>query len=169
MWTFTKYGFFSIVLDARDHSKVAYRARAVKDLEALQAAFPAQLAGSEIILTPNRDYYARVIISAAQHQALALAMAVALDYSDFKTHLKTTHCQDDKLDILNKLWGTMNDYQHQTHPYMGAYTPHKAAAYTGYGRYGYGTTPKRTKKARKPSPDQRPDERPDLNQRRLSF
>lgn len=128
MWMFTKYGFFSIVLDSQNLSLAAIRGRAVKDLEALKKAFPALLQDAEIKLTPERDYYCRLTIDRTQLPELYAAMAEAIDYPDFKTELKRTHAQDDKLPLLNNLWGTMNRYQDQVHPGMGLYNGYRGPA-----------------------------------------
>jgi hypothetical protein len=128
MWIFTKHGFFSIVLDAADHSQASIRGRAIKDLEALQQAFPDLLGGYLVRLTPERDYYCRLTIPRAELPLLYAALAEAIDYPDFKTELKRTHAQDDKLPLLNNLWGTMNRYQNQVHPGMGLYNGYRGAA-----------------------------------------
>jgi|GEM_PF-1830818 len=124
MWMFTKHGFFSIVLSSANPKNVAIRARAVKDLEALREAFP-QILDEEIILTPDRDYYARILIATTDLPELMAQLGEDIDYPDFKSELKRSHTQDDKLPLLNELWRTMNDYQHQQHPGKGLYNSFK--------------------------------------------
>lgn len=89
MWLFTRYGFFSVTQPTRDNpdtkaSKlVQIRARMRMHLQALQARFPAGLAG-EILESNETDYRFRLIIARDRFARVASALVNELDYSNFK-------------------------------------------------------------------------------------
>lgn len=89
MWLFTRYGFFSVTQPTRDNADakaselVQVRARMRMHLQALQARFPAGLAG-EILDSDETDYRYRLIVARGRFERVAAALVNELDYSNFK-------------------------------------------------------------------------------------
>jgi hypothetical protein len=94
MWLFTTHGFFSAVCarqgDGRhggppDPDRMMVRARVRAHLEALQARFPALLAGSEILESRHSDYRFRIFVEKSAWVEVVAALAAETDYDNFKS------------------------------------------------------------------------------------
>lgn len=83
MWLNLVEGFFSVVEDANDSTKVVVRARVRADLLALRR-WVAKL--GRVHATPNRDYPFRCVVSKVEFaQGLAAAVAEGLTYKNVKS------------------------------------------------------------------------------------
>lgn len=122
MWLFTRYGFFSVVLDpsikpehnshgVTAHYNVSIRSRVKKDLllllelpTALRAAQP------EIVELKNRDYPYRIYASREELQELMQFLANDLDYDNFKNMVdRAKGMGPERHDLYSRVWGVMHD------------------------------------------------------------
>ena len=110
MWLFTRYGFYSVVLDKADANRLQVRARIRGDLERLRT-FARQLADVEmdpLIPTPDGDYAFRCIIARDAWIKVAAALAGDIDYPNFKNQ---THGEGDRDAAYMDVWTTMHELQ----------------------------------------------------------
>ena len=106
MWLFTKYGFFSAVLKLDGSGLLKVRARARGDLVNLLAFFPAQ-DQPEILISPDRDYPYRVITDQTTWADVVHALAMDLDYNNFKGARGNPVLSK----CLHDVWGVMLDHE----------------------------------------------------------
>lgn len=121
MWLFTRFGFFSVVVDptikpernahgVTAHYNIAIRARVRKDL-LLLLELPTGLraAQPEIVEIPNRDYPYRIYASREELQDIMLCLANDLDYSNFKSMIDEAPGQgQDRHDLYMQVWTVMH-------------------------------------------------------------
>ncbi len=117
MWLFTRYGFYSIACaqkedGSRDVSTMMVRARRKTHLHALQKRF-AQLAASEIVLLPGRDYKYRLIVAKDVWAKIVAELASEQEWSNFKNEATRFGGagSSDYIHALHEVWGIMNDLQ----------------------------------------------------------
>jgi hypothetical protein len=103
MWMFTQTGFFSVVQDRNDKSKLHIRARFREDLERLRAQYIPKLA---IKHTPQADYAYRAEMSRRDYVLLASALAAAVDYPNFKDRVTDEQGHDRHM-LYMDVWTTM--------------------------------------------------------------
>lgn len=112
MWLFTQHGFFSVVRNSDDTSKLFVRARLFGDLQALCASVPDLLRDAEILHWPARDYAYRIIISEGVWLALAMRLAGEVDYTNFKNAAHDARPESyDYHALLSRVWGVGADAQ----------------------------------------------------------
>jgi hypothetical protein len=109
MWLATKFGFYSIVEKAP--TKFHIRARVRQDLENLR-----NLIGGdwEILDWPLADYRYRVIVDRKGFVEVMGALALSLDYPNFKSQIAATPDQRAKLSAFHKVWALLSDLQPPT-------------------------------------------------------
>jgi hypothetical protein len=120
MWLATKHpssqvcfagqaGFYSIVQKAP--TKFHIRVRVRQDLENLK-----HLTGTdwEILEWPLADYRYRVIVDQPAFAEVMAALALSLDYPNFKSEIAATPDQRAKLDAFHRIWGLLSDLQPTT-------------------------------------------------------
>lgn len=98
MWIFAKSGFYSIVEDALDRSRVLVRARRREDLAALRL-------GAKIIETPDADYGFRCRVNKKHWARKLLKLSIEIDYSNFKDAVP------ERKHLYGDVWLTMRDLQ----------------------------------------------------------
>lgn len=106
MWIATKHGFYSIVQKAP--TKFHIRARVRQDLENLR-----KQAGIDwdILEWPLADYRYRVIVDQKGFVEVMGALALSLDYPNFKSQIAATPDQRAKLDAFHQIWALLSDLQ----------------------------------------------------------
>lgn len=102
MWLATKHGFYSIVQKAP--TKFHIRARVRQDLKNLR-----ELTGNdwEIQEWPLADYRYRVIVDYPEFAGVMAALALSLDYPNFKSQIAVTPDQRDKLNAFHQIWALL--------------------------------------------------------------
>lgn len=109
MWLFTKIGFYSIVKE-HDSKKFLVRGRTRKDIVNLINAVPC-LKDKKVVHTPIRDYHFRIIVSQRELTKITTLLSEEVDYTNFKNEVKQSVNQKDKVNLLNKVWWIMFEYQ----------------------------------------------------------
>jgi hypothetical protein len=106
MWLATKHGFYSIVEKAPTNFHI--RARVRQDLENLR-----NLIGGdwEILEWPLADYRYRVIVDRKGFVEVMGALALSLDYPNFKSEIAATPDQRAKLHAFHQVWALLSDLQ----------------------------------------------------------
>lgn len=100
MWLFTKQGFYSAVEHRDDPERIIVRARAKKDLEALQVQIP-----NMIIFHggAKADYPHRAIVSREEWTIAVARLAMELDYTNFKNSIADNRRHSTYLGVWTKL------------------------------------------------------------------
>jgi hypothetical protein len=106
MWLATKHGFYSIVHKSNGHFHVRGRVR--KDLENLIALVGLE---TELHEWPLADYRYRVIVTRAQFTRIMAALALDLDYPNFKSQIAATPDQRGKLSAFHEIWEILSRLQ----------------------------------------------------------
>ncbi len=106
MWTFTKIGFFSVVEDRDDQTKVLIRARVREDLEALTKQLKLlpgnSRRGRTIYHTPNADYPFRIYTRKKDWADwLHCHVLVELDYDNFKNTVP------ERMSVYHEVWDVL--------------------------------------------------------------
>jgi len=109
MWLATQHGFFSIV--RKDVDLFFIRARVRNDLENLIRL--ADLDGEQAVIHvwPNADYRYRLMVDLEALLEIAVQMAAAVDYPNFKARVFEREDQTDKLGPYHRIWEIMTDLQ----------------------------------------------------------
>ena len=102
MWIATQHGFYSIVQKAP--SKFHIRARVRKDLENLLKLMAKDW---KILEWPLADYRYRVIVDRKDVVEVMGALALDLDYPNFKSQIAKTPDQCAKLDAFHRIWALL--------------------------------------------------------------
>ena len=108
MWICSTLGYFSIVRSDRDPNAFLVRTRTARDLDTLKAAVGIE---KEIIVLPNTDYAARIIVDAEELGKIFSTLQSSIDYSNFKNKIYATPSQKDKSDSYGEIWRVMYQYQ----------------------------------------------------------
>ena len=103
MWLFCRLGFFSAVKDMGS-DKLMIRARCVDDLRALQQAH--LTAKHQIVLTPDRDYPARIYVAKREWARIVKSLADELDYTNFKSSVGVDKGLE-RARTYHKVWATL--------------------------------------------------------------
>jgi len=114
MWIFTIYGFYSIACADKPGTKeidpdtVMVRARCKDHLQNLQKRYP-ELASSEILSPPNRDYGYRLILPKSVWVAALQEMAEEQEWSNFKSEVAQRMGRDgaEYTEALHDVWRIM--------------------------------------------------------------
>jgi len=114
MWIFTIYGFYSIACADKPGTKeidpdtVMVRARCKDHLQNLQKRYP-ELASSEILSPPNRDYGYRLILPKSVWVAALQEMAEEQEWSNFKSEVAQRMRRDgaEYTEALHDVWRIM--------------------------------------------------------------
>lgn len=109
MWLATKHGFYSIVQKA--HREYHVRARVRQDLENLL-----DLVGKELDVQdwPLADYRYRIIVQQREISEIMAALALSLDYPNFKNQIAGSPDQRVKLDAFHEIWAIMAGFGQRT-------------------------------------------------------
>lgn len=99
MWLATQYGFYSIVQKAPGEFHV--RGRVKQDLENLLQLVGLDL---EVLTWPGADYRYRVIVGEGDFTRIMAALALSLDYPNFKSQIARLPDQREKLDSFHEIW-----------------------------------------------------------------
>ena len=102
MWIATKHGFYSIVQKAPTNFHI--RARVRRDLENLLKLTATDW---EILEWPLADYRYRVIVERKDFVEVMGALALDLDYPNFKSQIAKTPDQRAKLDAFHQIWALL--------------------------------------------------------------
>ena len=106
MWLATQHGFYSIVRKAP--SEFHIRGRVRKDLENLLLLVDKDHA---ILEWPLADYRFRIIVQKQDFTEIMAALALALDYPNFKACIAATPDQRPKLKAFHEIWELLSDLQ----------------------------------------------------------
>jgi hypothetical protein len=93
MWICFNDGFISAVEDKGDRSRLMVRARRREHLETI-------VPGRKIIVTPDRDYRYRVLISKDDYADAVAARVRGIDYGNFKNSVG----DGDLHDVYARFW-----------------------------------------------------------------
>lgn len=106
MWLATRYGFYSVV--RKSPTEFHVRGRIRRDLENLL-----ELTGRRhpIHEWPTADYRYRVIVDHRTFSELMAALALALDYPNFKEAIAATPDQREKLPAFHQVWAMLARFQ----------------------------------------------------------
>lgn len=110
MWLFTEHGFYSAV---RDGERIVVRARRPGDLEKLSESMPGL---SEVEVSPGRDYRYRAFASREDFAAGVAAVALDIDYSNFKSRvdskpLERRTSRNLYSDVCHRVWNVVEKMQ----------------------------------------------------------
>jgi hypothetical protein len=111
MWLATKHGFYSIV--QKPPGQYHVRARIRQDLVNLLALVRRDL---EIHDWPAADYRYRIIVAQRDLGEIMAALAVSLDYTNFKNQIARSPDQSGKLDAFHEIWAILARLQNN-HPH----------------------------------------------------
>jgi hypothetical protein len=106
MWLFSTYGFFSVVSDYEDSSKVLVRARNILHLVELRRRFKKELGNVDIKTTPMADYRSRMSVKKRVWAQIVRKLAEEIEYRNFKSEAAR---YDDSVyvEALHDVWGRM--------------------------------------------------------------
>jgi hypothetical protein len=118
MWLTTQHGFFSVVQDKADATKLQVRSRERRDLENFGnlVGWSSEETAREIIETRGADYQWRIVVSrevVARFQQQALEQVT---YPNFKSRIAALPDQRHKSHALHDVWDAMAALQ-QCAPY----------------------------------------------------
>ena len=118
MWIATKIGFYSIVLrpekEGAKNSVYHIRARTGSDIDAVISLLEPVLKRTlRLFETPDVDYHWRIILKPEELAPALAALAVTVDYPNFKDEIHASDTQSDKLDAYSELWGALYKIQEQ--------------------------------------------------------
>lgn len=109
MWLVTKYGFYSVVAHRDDPDLVLVRGRNETDLEHLRGFGQGRgIQMPEIVVTPEADYGCRIFLPRADWNRLGAALAVEIDYTNFKEQVHGDPLRDA---AYLQVWDTMRRFQ----------------------------------------------------------
>lgn len=108
MWIITKHGFVSIVQHHSDAGRFLVRARDEEDLKQLLAVAHLPLS---IAQSSDSDYRYRTTLSAAQLGKLFDALALSIDYPNFKNHVGQDLRQRKRLPLYHQIWHLLQSLQ----------------------------------------------------------
>lgn len=96
MYLITKYGWYSVVAAMNDHGrpnpeKIVIRARSVDHFKRLSAAGCPGLAGLVPDVTPDRDYFCRIVVSKDTWFEISAFLSAQVTYTNVKEHLSRIH------------------------------------------------------------------------------
>jgi hypothetical protein len=114
MWLVTTCGFFSVVCAregegepgaAVDPSRVVVRARSPAHLQALKERLRVQLAGCDVVATPDADYGWRILCPKAVRAECVKELSLEMAYDNFKDACAKRHGPaSGYLDVLHQTW-----------------------------------------------------------------
>ena len=118
MWVATKIGFYSIVLrpekEGAKNNVYHIRARTGSDIDAVISLLePVLKRALRLFETPDVDYHWRIILKPDELAPALAALAVTVDYPNFKDEIHSSDTQSDKLDAYSELWGALYNIQEQ--------------------------------------------------------
>jgi len=99
MWIATKHGFYSIVQKRDDEYHVRGRVR--QDLENLLHLVRLDLAIED---WPGADYRYRIIVGRKTFSGIMAALALDLDYPNFKAEIASSPDQHEKIEAFHQVW-----------------------------------------------------------------
>lgn len=110
MWLFTKFGFFSVVIDQKNKDVYKVRARKRNDLEQLKFGIRS-LSKCTVHEDKRADYHFRIFVNKGQLKEIMDVLSDTLDYPNFKDMISESDNQNDKLDSYHQVWEVMYEYQ----------------------------------------------------------
>jgi hypothetical protein len=122
MWLFTPFGFFSAVAHRERDDMLCVRARARRDLEALNRRMAAK---HRIVDTPDADYPYRILVTrGAFSDFLDSFVKARLTYDNFKAAAGRDPSETFKhQEVLHDVWATMHKHEDQR-ARLGRRLPH---------------------------------------------
>ncbi len=107
MWMYTKHGAYSVV-EHYSGEEMMVRTRHRQYLEDLMEAAEVS---HEIVVTPDRDYEFRIVVSKAEWDVIGKYLLTSITYPDFKTHLNRSGFFDDSVEESYAIYtGAYNSY-----------------------------------------------------------
>ena len=107
MWMYTKHGAYSVV-EQYSGEEMAVRTRHRQYLENLMEAAEVS---HDIVVTPNRDYEFRIVVSKAEWDVIGKYLITSITYPDFKTHLNRSGFFDESVEESHAIYiGAYNSY-----------------------------------------------------------
>ncbi len=120
MWLFTRYGFYSIASADKpdgslDPDSLMIRSRVLAHLQNLKARFPA-LKDADVLVTPDRDYRYRVIVSKSDWAEAVVELVREQEWANFKSEAARHQgiLGSDYLAALHETWAVMYRLQENT-------------------------------------------------------
>ena len=107
MWVITTRGFYSVVADLEDATKLLVRGRAQEDLVALSDL----VSNLRIVETPDADYRWRASVDRAAWAAAVTHIAGEVDYPNFKSAVAERQGWA-RAELLHDVWSTLRRLQH---------------------------------------------------------
>jgi hypothetical protein len=117
MWIFTRYGFFSAVMDKVDKEVIVVRSREKSHLENLKKRFPT-LGGLKIATSRDTDYSFRIRVDRSVWSEVTENLAAEIDWTNFKSEVFDYQGQTKYEVALHSVWSVMAKTQ-PTPPYSG--------------------------------------------------
>ena len=119
MWLFTDKAFVSAVQSETDPDTIVVRARAEIHLYNFIRSNK-DINVENILVTPERDYPYRILLSKDQFKSLMIEAIDDLNYFDFKSHCKAEERFNwQHLEAMTDVWGTMYDSQKRPYTHQG--------------------------------------------------
>ena len=106
MWVLSTRGFFSVVADDADPSRVLVRARVREDLDRLGELLP-QL---EPWHDPTADYAWRALVDRPEWGRALGAIATEIDYRNFKNAIADRQGEA-RADVYERVWAELRELQ----------------------------------------------------------
>lgn len=107
MWLFTPDGFYSVVKnDFCKLGELAVRTRSREDL--IRFCKIAGINPKKIIKTPEADYHYRVHVKAALWSTYVAAIALNVDYPNFKDKVQTVDPSETRHTAYLRCWSAMS-------------------------------------------------------------
>jgi hypothetical protein len=98
MWIYTTGGFYSLIQNDTNPTRITIRSRVDGDLQRLWPA-------AEIEATPQNDYLYRTTLSRAQTLAAIAEQVQAIDYGNYKSAVRDYR----RLEFLGLIWAISAD------------------------------------------------------------
>ncbi len=111
MWLATKHGFYSIV--KKQSGQFHVRARVRRDLVNLVRLLEENF---EILEWPSADYRYRILVDQRDLGAIMAALALSLDYPNFKSQIARTRDQQPKLAAFHEVWAILAGLSDDSRP-----------------------------------------------------
>src|SRR5882672_12231675 len=109
MWPFTTFGFFSVVQDRQNKSRLVVRARVRLDLERLHQFIPTL---SRPVVSETTDYRYRAWVRRDDFAAAMPSLVAQITYPNFKNEV----CRQQgvkRMQVYHKVWDVMLQLQMQ--------------------------------------------------------
>jgi len=132
MWLFTDIGFFSVVRNRNNPSRLIVRARSEVDIKRLVSrhGHSLDLTELDVVYTPFADYSCRVEVSVLPWSAVLAQLTQDIDYDNFKDCVHRRQGVDRAM-LYSQVWSTMLSLQGSPDSYEKIQLEHAVPAVIG--------------------------------------